>query len=48
MGKSLSKLYVHLIFSSKDAHHRSLSFQDECRLFLKRYEIGYDERYVWD
>jgi putative transposase len=29
-------------------HHRSLSFQDEFRTLLKRYEIEYDERYVWD
>src|SRR2546422_8229317 len=29
-------------------HHRRVSFQDEYRKFLKRYEIPYDERYVWD
>lgn len=29
-------------------HHRKISFQDEYRKFLKRYEIQYDERYVWD
>ena len=29
-------------------HHRTTSFQDEFRLFLKRYDIEYDERYVWD
>lgn len=29
-------------------HHRQLSFQDEFRALLKRYEIEYDERYVWD
>jgi REP element-mobilizing transposase RayT len=29
-------------------HHRRVSFQDEYRKFLKRYEIEYDERYVWD
>jgi REP element-mobilizing transposase RayT len=29
-------------------HHRTTSFQDEFRLFLKRYGIEYDERYVWD
>ena len=29
-------------------HHRTTSFQDEFRLFLKRYAIEYDERYVWD
>jgi hypothetical protein len=25
-----------------------VSFQDEFRLLLKRYELAYDERYVWD
>jgi putative transposase len=29
-------------------HHRKITFQDEYREFLKRYEIEYDERYVWD
>jgi putative transposase len=29
-------------------HHKKVSFQDEFRAFLKRYEIDYDERYVWD
>ncbi len=29
-------------------HHRKTSFQDEYRRFLMRYEIPYDERYVWD
>jgi REP element-mobilizing transposase RayT len=29
-------------------HHRRVTFQDEYRKFLKRYEIPYDERYVWD
>lgn len=29
-------------------HHRRVSFQDECRKFLKAYEVEFDERYVWD
>ncbi len=29
-------------------HHKSKSFQDEYRQFLKTYEIEFDERYVWD
>lgn len=32
----------------QEEHHRRLSFQDEFRALLKRYEIEYDERYVWD
>ena len=33
---------------SQSEHHKRLSFQDEFRVFLQRYEIDYDERYVWD
>jgi putative transposase len=29
-------------------HHQKHSFQDEFRLLLKRYEIGFDERFLWD
>ena len=29
-------------------HHRKTSFQDEFRAFLRKYEIEFDERYVWD
>ena len=29
-------------------HHRTRTFQDEFREFLKRHGVDYDERYVWD
>jgi putative transposase len=29
-------------------HHKRISFQEEFRAVLRRYEIEYDERYVWD
>jgi putative transposase len=29
-------------------HHKQVSFQDEFRTFLKRYEMEFDERYVWE
>ena len=29
-------------------HHRRVTFQDEYRQFLKRYQVEFDERYVWD
>lgn len=29
-------------------HHQSISFQDECRMFFRKYQIQWDERYVWD
>lgn len=29
-------------------HHSKKTFQDEYRAFLKKYDVAYDERYVWD
>jgi putative transposase len=29
-------------------HHRVRTFEEEFREFLKRYQIEYDEQYVWD
>jgi hypothetical protein len=41
MPQSLAKILVHTVFSTK------VSFQDEFRQLLRRYEIEFDERYVW-
>lgn len=32
----------------QEEHHRKVSFQDEFRELLRRYEIDFDEKYVWD
>ena len=29
-------------------HHRTISFQDEFIAFLRRHDIAFDERYLWD
>ena len=29
-------------------HHRTKGFQEEFLLFLKNYEIEFDEKYIWD
>jgi putative transposase len=29
-------------------HHKTLSFQDEFRELLRRHDLEWDERYVWD
>lgn len=29
-------------------HHQRISFQDEFRQFLKKYQIAFDEKYLWD
>lgn len=34
--------------AGQEEHHRTVSFQDEFRQLLRRYEIEFDERYVWD
>jgi putative transposase len=39
---------VRRYISGQEAHHRKISFQDEFRQLLKRYEIEFDERSVWD
>jgi REP element-mobilizing transposase RayT len=39
---------VRRYIQDQEAHHRKVSFQDEFRIFLRRYQIEYDERYVWD
>ncbi len=34
--------------SEQHEHHRKKTFQEEYRAFLKKYQVEYDERYVWD
>jgi len=33
---------------NQEEHHKIRTFQDEYRAFLKKYNVEYDERYVWD
>jgi putative transposase len=39
---------VRRYIGQQEEHHRKLSFQDEFRLLLNRYEVPFDERFVWD
>lgn len=34
--------------ANQEEHHKTRSFQDEYRSFLKKYSVEFDERYVWD
>jgi len=34
--------------SNQKKHHSKKTFKDEFRAFLKKYNVDYDERYVWD
>lgn len=34
--------------ANQHEHHRKRTFQEEYRAFLKKYNVEYDERYVWE
>ena len=38
------KRYIH----DQKVHHRNRTFQDEFRGLCQKYEVEFDERYVWD
>lgn len=33
---------------NQESHHAKISFQDEFIYYLKKYQIDYDEKYIWD
>jgi REP element-mobilizing transposase RayT len=39
---------VKAYIANQEEHHRRMSFQDEFRALLRRHEMEFDERYVWD
>ena len=39
---------VRRYIAGQEDHHRKLTFQDEFRRLLQRYEVSFDEAYVWD
>jgi REP element-mobilizing transposase RayT len=43
-GETALREYI----AQQKAHHHKVSFQDEYRALLKKYNVPYDERYVWD
>ncbi len=48
---SVSQSHIELVekyIRNQEKHHRRKTFEDEFREFLKKYDIAYDERYVWD
>ena len=34
--------------SEQEEHHKKMSFQDEFRALLRKHNLEWDERYVWD
>ena len=39
---------VSLYIELQKEHHKKMSFQEEFRAILKKYNVDYDEKYVWD
>jgi len=39
---------VRQYIANQREHHQKKTFQDEYRAFLKRHNVTFDERYVWD
>ncbi|MEX2606987.1 MAG: IS200/IS605 family transposase [Kiritimatiellia bacterium] len=40
----LVKTYIR----NQETHHRTVTFKDEYRKIMDKYNVQYDERYVWD
>jgi putative transposase len=47
IGQSQLPMVKSYIIGQRD-HHRKKTFQEEFREFLQKYQIQFDERYVWD
>ncbi|QJW96241.1 IS200/IS605 family transposase [Frigoriglobus tundricola] len=43
-GINAVKAYI----ANQEEHHRKQTFQDEFREFLRRHEIEFEEKYLWD
>jgi REP element-mobilizing transposase RayT len=39
---------VRAYIRKQEAHHRTMTFQEEFRALLRKHGIEFDERYVWD
>jgi putative transposase len=48
---SVSQSHVDAVISyieNQEEHHRTITFEEEFRLILKRYRVAFDKRHVWD
>jgi len=39
---------VRRYIAEQERHHQKISFQDELRALLRKHQLEWDERYVWD
>ncbi len=46
-GQSAADAVVRSI-RDQEIHHRRVTFQEELRKTLARYQVAYDERYLWE
>lgn len=47
IGRSSDAALRHYIAAQKE-HHKKVSYKDELRALFKKYDVGFDEQYVWD
>jgi hypothetical protein len=38
---------VRTYISNQEEHHRTMSYKDEVLALLKKYDVPFDERYLW-
>ena len=39
---------VRRYIANQEEHHKKISFQDEVRALLRRHQLEWDERYLWE
>jgi hypothetical protein len=47
VGQSQVNAVIKYIRGQKQ-HHRKMTFKEELLKFLEKYQVEYDERYLWD
>jgi hypothetical protein len=47
IGESQADPVIRYI-QTQEEHHRKVTFQEEFRMFLERYKVKFDEKYMWD
>jgi len=47
IGGKKANTQINYIANQKE-HHSKKTFQNQYKVFLKKYEVEYDARYVWD
>lgn len=48
IGRSNEAAVRKYIARQRREHHKKVAFKDEIRVFLKKYQIEFDERFVWN